>query len=334
MRASWADNFTKISDLSLRRYVLVQALIIMDFLLSLSPKAKEALASVQVVNKSVAYLDQVLSEDDVKWATNMKANITEYLKSASDGQFFLRMVETILSRDKNWVRWKIENCPLIERPPISPQDWATAMADAKSRNTSKRVRLNAMQPLSLDFLKDGDDEAAMGELKDPKRHRLPEVKSFKRGIQEAELEIDMPMSNASQRDAVESKASKTWRALRIASRTKLALFDKIDSYEDINILFEDEKPKEEVKEEKEDNQNVESAENGEDGENGQSREDGENGESADSRENGDKAGGGENGQNGENGVAAVPANTAKGGESERPMEDQNGTAAEAMVTDA
>lgn len=301
----------QIGDLSLRRYVLVQALIIMDFLLSLAPKAKEALASVQVVNKSVAYLDQVLSEEDVKWVTNMKAIITEYLKSAPDGQFFLRMVETILSRDKNWVRWKIENCPLIERPPISAKDWATAMGDAKSRNTSKRIRPNAMQPLSLDFLQDGDDEQAMEELKDPKRHKLPEVKSFKRGIQEADLEIDMPMSNASLRDAVESKASKTWRALRIASRTKLALFDKIDSYEDINILFEDEKPKEEP------------------------QENGANGESADGDET---KGDGENGEAGEDVSAdktdavVVTADDVK--DEPSTTENSNGTAVEAMVTDS
>lgn len=281
----------------------------------------------------MAYLDQVLREDDVKWATNMKANITEYLKSASDGQFFLRMVETILSRDKNWVRWKIENCPLIERPPISPQDWAAAMADAKSRNTSKRIRPNAMQPLSLDFLKDGDDEAAMEELKDPKRHKLPEFKSFKRGIQEAELEIEMPISNASLREAVESRASKTWRALRIASRTKLALFDKIDSYEDINTLFQDEKPKEEDTQESW--ENVESAENGEKDGNSKNGEDGENAKSADNTENGERAEDGEKGQEEESGVAGMIASQAKGGEPEAStMEDENDSAAEAMVTDA
>lgn len=236
----------QINDLTLRRYVLVQALIVMDFLLSLSPTAKEKLAAVPIINKSVAYLDQVLSEEDAKWATEMKSDVTEYLKSAHDGQFFYRMVETILSRDKNWVRWKIENCPPIERPAVSSDDWAKAMGEARALATSKRIRPNAMQPLSLDFLKDdGDDAKAVEELKDPKRFRLPDVKSFKRGIQEADLEIDMPLSDKSKAEAVETKASMSWRALRIASRTKLRLFDKIDSYEDISILFEEAEPKEE-----------------------------------------------------------------------------------------
>lgn len=217
----------------------------MDFLLSLSPTAKEKLSSVSVVNKSVAYLDQVLSEEDIKWANDMKSEVTEYLKSAHDGHFFYRMVETILSRDKNWVRWKIENCPPIERPAVTPQEWAKGMEEAKANATSKRIRPNTMHPLSLDFLKDDDDEKVVEELRDPKRFKLPDVKSFKRDIQEADLEIEMPLTDKSKAEAVETKASMSWRALRIASKTKLRLFDKIDSYEDISILFEDEKPKEE-----------------------------------------------------------------------------------------
>lgn len=225
--------------------MLFQALIIMDFLLSLSPKSKEKLSSIQQVNKSVAYLDQTMSEEDIKWATRMKSEISEYLRHASDGPFYLRVVDTVLSRDKNWVRWKIENCPPIQRPAVSPQEWAEAMSKAKSNTTNKRIRREPMGSLTLDFLNDGDDEAAMAKLRNPERYQLPELKSFKRKIQEDELEIEMPMTDQSRAAAVAGKASKTWRALRIASRTKLALFDKIESDENIGLLFEDEKPKEE-----------------------------------------------------------------------------------------
>ena len=37
----------------------------MDFLLSLTPQAREKLSAAQSTNKSVMYMDQVLSEDDV-----------------------------------------------------------------------------------------------------------------------------------------------------------------------------------------------------------------------------------------------------------------------------
>lgn len=226
--------------------MLVQALIIIEFLLSLTPEAKQRLSSTQSINRSVAYLDQTLGEEDLNWVENMKVNVTEYLKTAVDGHFFLRMVETILSRDKNWVRWKIENCPIIERPAISPKEWTSAMNTVRRETTSKKVRLNSTHPLNLDFLKEGDDVDVMDELKDPTRYKLPDVKSFQRGIQEVDLDLEMPVDVEKERELKEHKASLSWRALRIASRTKLAVFDKIDSYEDINILFEEPKPKEEA----------------------------------------------------------------------------------------
>lgn len=232
--------------MSLRRYVLFQALIITDFLLSLSPKAKEELSSIPQVNKSVAYLDQTLSDEDIKWATAIKSEISKYLLSTTpDGPFFLRLVETVLIRDKNWVRWKIENCPPIELPAVTPQEWAETMRTAKSQTTNKRLRREAMGSLSLDFLNDEQNANAVEKLKDPERYQLPGLGSFKRKIQEDDLEIEMPLSNDSKAAAVEGKASKTWRALRIASRSKLALFDQIESYEDINVLFEEKTPKEE-----------------------------------------------------------------------------------------
>ncbi|KAJ0118276.1 guanylate kinase [Diaporthe amygdali] len=271
----------EIGDLSLRRYVLFQALIIMDFLLSLAPKAKEELSSIPQVNKSVAYLDQTLSEEDIKWATSMKSDISKYLLSTTpDGPFFLRLVETVLIRDKNWVRWKIENCPPIERPAVTPQEWAETMSNAKSLSTNKRLRREAMGSLSLDFLNDEQDANAVEKLKDPERYQLPELKSFKRKIQEDDLEIEMPLSNDSKAAAVEGKASKTWRALRIASRSKLALFDQIESYEDINILFEEKKPEEEAHE------NGESGENGDVGDNDQTMDEVKEQESEPALENG------------------------------------------------
>lgn len=58
----------QISDLSFRRHILVQVLIVMDFLLSLSAKAKERLSKSTLPenpNRSVMYADQLLNEEDV-----------------------------------------------------------------------------------------------------------------------------------------------------------------------------------------------------------------------------------------------------------------------------
>ncbi|AEO69581.1 9488df5f-fb33-4ec4-854b-57beee312a39 [Thermothielavioides terrestris] len=231
----------EISDLAFRRNILVQALIVMEFLLALSPKAKEKLASVKAPNKSVTYSDQQLSEEDAKWAADMKEAIVEYLKQGVEGPYFNRMVETVLSRDKNWVRWKIENCPSIELPSMTPEMFVEARTAATQLATTKRLRATPLGSLSLDFLGDEDEEAAFEALKDPQRYSLPELSSLRRGIADDDFEIEMPTNDETKASAIEGKASKTWRALRIASKSKLATFDKIDDDNKIDVIFE-EKP--------------------------------------------------------------------------------------------
>ncbi|KAK2062532.1 guanylate kinase [Colletotrichum caudatum] len=229
----------EMSDISFRRHILVQALIIMDFLLSLSSKTKEKLAG-NAQNKSVIYLGQVLSEEDTKWASEMKRMIVDkYLKHGIDGPYFSRMVETVLARDKNWIRWKSENCPSIELPAVSPELFLEAKKVAQRSTTNKRLRAMPMGSLPLGFLEDGDNETAMQKLKSEERYSLPELGSFKRKIADDDFEIDMPTNNQTKAAAIESKASKSWRALRIASKSRLALFDKIDDPEKIDAVFEE-----------------------------------------------------------------------------------------------
>jgi THO complex subunit 1 len=226
----------QISDLAFRRNVLVQALITMEFLLSLSPQAKEKLASVKAPNKSVTYSDQQLSEEDTKWATDMKTSIVKYLQKGVEGPYFERMVGTVIVRDKNWVRWKIENCPSIELPTMSPAIFIGARAAATRLARTRRL---PNESRSLEFLGDEDETSAMEKLKDPERYSLPELSSFKDGIADDDFDIDRATSDESKVAAIESKASKAWKALRIASKTRLVAFDKIEDDEKIDIIFKD-----------------------------------------------------------------------------------------------
>ena len=67
----------QISDLSFRRNVLVQALIITDFLLSLSKEEREKRTNINISNKSVISPDQ-LSEE------NVRRRSTYFCSSAND----------------------------------------------------------------------------------------------------------------------------------------------------------------------------------------------------------------------------------------------------------
>ncbi|KAJ4309448.1 hypothetical protein N0V84_011497 [Fusarium piperis] len=229
----------EISDLSFRRHVLVQALIIMDFLLSLSSQAREKLSSSLATNKAVIYGDQTLSEEDTKWANDMKKTIADYLRQGADGPYFYRMVETVLARDKNWVRWKIEGCHAIKRDPVSPASFVEAKTNVQRMATSKRLRAVPMGSVSLDFLREEGGETGMDRLKEKERFRIPDLDSFKRKIADDDFEIEMSKDPQTKAAAIAGKASKSWRALRIAARTKLAAFDKIDDPQNINIVFEE-----------------------------------------------------------------------------------------------
>lgn len=208
----------------------------MDFLLSLSPKAKEKLAAIKAPNKSVTYSDQQLSEEDTKWATDMKVSIVKYLQKGVDGPFFDRMVGTVLVRDKNWVRWKIENCPSIELPTMNPTTFTDARASATRLARTRRLPFESR---TLEFLGDEDEHGALEKLKDPERYALPELVSFQGAIGDDDFDIERAMDNQAKAAAIESKASKAWRALRIASKSKLVVFDKIEDDDKIDVVFED-----------------------------------------------------------------------------------------------
>ncbi|KAM3455173.1 hypothetical protein MY3296_002542 [Beauveria thailandica] len=226
----------EISDLSFRRHVLVQALIITEFLLSLSAEAKQKLTGVPTANKAVVYSEQ-LSEEDTKWATDTKRRISEYLRQGFDGPYFFRMVETVLARDKNWVFWKMASCPPIEREPVTAADFVAARSSAERMATSKRLRPTPIGAVSMAFLNRSASSATMDELRPPARYQLPELTSFQRPIADDDFEIGMPASDASRAAAVHGKSSKSWRALRIAARTRLAAFDKIDDPQQIAVVF-------------------------------------------------------------------------------------------------
>ncbi|KAK0646106.1 THO complex subunit 1 transcription elongation factor-domain-containing protein [Cercophora newfieldiana] len=230
----------EISDVAFRRNILVQALIVMDFLLGLSPAAKEKLSSILIPNKSVMYSDHKLSDEDTEWAMKTKQEVETQLKKGSlEANYFHRVVDTVVRRDKNWVRWKIENCPSIERPAVTAEDFVEARRTAGKLAATKRVRATPMGSLPLDFLDDGNEAVAMEQFKATDRYALPELTSFKRGIADDDFEIEMPTNNETKAAAIEGKASKSWRALRIASKYKLAVFDGIESDEKIDAIFEE-----------------------------------------------------------------------------------------------
>lgn len=225
----------EIHDIAFRRHILVQALILLDFLLSLSPAAKAK--TVGLTNKSVLY-SFTLSEEDTKWAQATRSNIATYLQqgNGTEGKFYYRMVDTVLSRDKNWTRWKAENCPKIERLPIEAATYLEAQRSLQE--LSKQTTLPQPPGANdLEFLSHSEPVEA---LKHPSgRHKVPTLSDYYRGIQGDELDLEMAMDDQEKSEIEEKMAGKLWRALRAARGRRFVLCEQIRNGENLKALVEE-----------------------------------------------------------------------------------------------
>ena len=219
----------EVHDIAFRRHVLVQALIILDFLMSLTLPAKSKLQAL--TNKSVLY-PFTLNEEDAKWVSGTRSAIANYLQQGvgNEGKFYYRMVDTVLSRDKNWVRWKAENCPEIHRPPVNTEQHRNAQSTLE-----KLCRTHDLPPpvgaLDLSFL---TKDTGLEGLKDPARFTTPTSESFYDGIMADDLDAEMGTEEEMQlaRDARETKI---WKALR-ASNNRFHLCESIDNNRNLQAL--------------------------------------------------------------------------------------------------
>lgn len=79
------------------------------------------------------------------------------------------------------------------------------------------------------------------------RYAIPTAESFRGPIADDEFEVQTAKSEEEKRQALNARASKLWRLLRIVHRSKFNLFDGIDDGNNIQVLFEDAEAEKESK---------------------------------------------------------------------------------------
>lgn len=99
----------------------------------------------------------------------MRTDIAAYLQQGTEGKFYYRMVDTVLSRDKNWVRWKAENCPPFQRASVSAEAFLDAKNGAQKACANKRLRATPLGTLDLSFLSDEENADGLNRLRDSTR---------------------------------------------------------------------------------------------------------------------------------------------------------------------
>ncbi|PPJ58571.1 hypothetical protein CBER1_06679 [Cercospora berteroae] len=234
----------ELSDLAFQRHILVQAMILIDFLLSLTEKAKKRLASLTVTNKSLLYAF-TLNEEDTQWATSTRSAIRDGLESRDDGRQYCRMVETVLSRDKNWVRWKVESCPSIVRGPVSTEEELHARKAVAKATQPRRVHENPQSNIDLAFLEEGTG-GGLDALKDPSRYTIPSLEQLVDQIKMEKLDAEMAMTDEEKTQIDTAIMNAKWRALRQARAANLALLDKVESTKDLEDILSASEPVNEI----------------------------------------------------------------------------------------
>ena len=70
------------------------------------------------------------------------------------------------------------------------------------------------------------------------RYTIPTAESFRGPISEDDFDIDMAKTPEEKQQATNARASKLWRTLRIASKSKLNLLERIDDGNNLQALFQ------------------------------------------------------------------------------------------------
>lgn len=157
----------------------------------------------------------------------MNQKIAQYLQTGADGQFYYRMVSTILSRDKNWIRWKILKCPAIIRDAVTFEELSKARKAVKQLTVTRKLRAKPIGAVDPDFLTAVDNVRGLESLKDVTRHELPGLDELVNGIKTDNLDLEMAMPDETSQ-LTAAMDSKTWRATRSISRQSLGKLEKLD----------------------------------------------------------------------------------------------------------
>lgn len=108
---------SQLSDPSFRRQILVQLLILFQYLLSLTPSARARTATLPVTNQP-ALSPFVLGADDEKWVRELRSRTLDEMDDMQGGRRFRKAVMVVLTREQNWVRPSPLSSPPRPSPPL------------------------------------------------------------------------------------------------------------------------------------------------------------------------------------------------------------------------
>ncbi|KAJ3341857.1 hypothetical protein HDU93_003978 [Gonapodya sp. JEL0774] len=115
----------QLHDPLFRRHILVQLLIIFQNLLLTAPAERLRLDAYRTAagKKPPSGEAPILSKEQEQWLEETRKKVFEALDATGAGvKNFRRTVVTVLGHEKNWLKWKMDTCPVYDRPSLSQMD--------------------------------------------------------------------------------------------------------------------------------------------------------------------------------------------------------------------
>lgn len=194
----------QLSDSNFRRTILVQMLIICQYL---------------VGNIKFKSPNQVLNESQSTWVKETTSQVYELLRETPpDGDKFAKAVEHILEREENWISWKNEGCPSFikerseeeSKPKPSRKRKVSIGEEMASGWKSKKVLMGSNELTRLWNLYPDNLEACKAD----NRVFLPTLEEyFSEAIEQAD-----PDAMVEDEYKVIKNGNFGWRALRLLAR--------------------------------------------------------------------------------------------------------------------
>ncbi|KAI8991913.1 THO complex subunit 1 transcription elongation factor-domain-containing protein [Mycotypha africana] len=135
----------ELEDVKFRRNVIVQYLILFQYLSGFSEKekekTKEALAEIQArggtTKQSLIQPVYNLKDEQIKWIRETRESFLTLLRATKPhGNLYTDIILTILKNETHWIIWKAAGCPPFEKKP-------TDMQTLEINLRKKKVRLEA-----------------------------------------------------------------------------------------------------------------------------------------------------------------------------------------------
>lgn len=191
----------ELKDPSFRRHILVQCLILFDYLKAPGKNDKDFPSDSM--------------KEEIKTCEERVKKLLEM--TPPTGKEFLHSIEHTLERERNWVWWKRDGCPPFERPPIDKK-----LVQDGGQKRRPRWRLGNKELSHLWKWADQNPNA----LTDPQRVRTPAIMDYWKPLAE-----DMDES-AGIEEEYHHKNNRVycWKGLRFSARQDLEGFSRFTEH--------------------------------------------------------------------------------------------------------